>query len=692
MPVIHELDSHMADLIAAGEVVERPSSVCKELIENSIDAGATQITVEMEHGGITYLRVQDNGCGMEPEDARTAFLRHATSKIRTKEDLAAIGTLGFRGEALAAISAVSRVDLFTKQTDSLEGTHLFLEAGVIQKAESAGCPEGTTFVIRDLFYNTPARMKFLKKDFTEAGYITSVVEHAAESHPEIAFRCIRDGKTVFHSPGTGELKQAVFAVFGKEMARNLVEIAPTEQNGIRVHGFISHPHSPRANRSYQHFFVNGRFVKSRLIQAAMEEAYRNAIITGKFPYGCLCIDLPLSQVDVNVHPSKVEVKFSQEKPIFSAVYAACKNTLAADENVPEIQAKQVANKPIPAAETRPAAVARASTVPTTPAAPRSAGTRDVPPLMTTTRPTRTLDSGTRTELGTLSARSTYQATPKKETPVIRKSSFRPFVDVDEDEEEALGGAAVAQTIVSDSTEQQELQVSAPMIDRTEPKEEAVIDSLETEAPRVVPEADVQETAPTDTVLEQARSAVRVIGSCFSTYILAEDSSGLILIDKHAAHERILFNKLRQSTEMPTQMLLDPVIVELTGEEFAAMMEQKQLVEQAGFQIEPFGRHSLAVREVPAYLDAGDVAVTVSEMAQKLLDQRSPEPDQLDDLIHMVSCKAAIKAGWETSMQELETICDQVVSDPEVTCCPHGRPVMVRLTKYELDKLFKRVNQ
>lgn len=665
MPVIHELDSHMADLIAAGEVVERPASVCKELIENSIDAGATQITVEIEHGGITYLRVQDNGCGMEREDAQKAFLRHATSKIRTKEDLTAIGTLGFRGEALAAISAVSRVDLFTKQSGSLEGIHLFLEAGVIQKAESAGCPEGTTFVVRDLFYNTPARMKFLKKDFTEAGYITSVVEHAAESHPAIAFRCIRDGKTVFHSPGTGELKQAVFAVFGKEMARNLVEIAPTEQNGIRVHGFLSHPHSPRANRSYQHFFVNGRFVKSRLIQAAMEEAYRNAIITGKFPYGCLCIDLPLSQVDVNVHPAKVEVKFSQEKMIFSAVYAACRNTLAADENVPEIQAEKVSNPPIPAAETRPSAMTRKET----------AVTRETTPLVTTTRPTRTLDSGMRAKAGTLSARSTYQPVRQRETLTLRKPSFRPFVDVDENEEEIDSSAAA---ITADDGSRQERSETAAAA--------TVVASNEDFLPR-------NATEPAESaVMEQARPAVRVIGSCFATYILAEDSSGLILIDKHAAHERILFNKLRQSTEIPTQMLLEPVIVELTGEEFAAMMEQKQLVEQAGFQIEPFGRHSLAVREVPAYLDAADIAVTVSEMAQKRMDQRSPVPDQLDDLIHMVSCKAAIKGGWETSMQELQTICDQVVSDPEVNCCPHGRPVMVRMTKYELDKLFKRVNQ
>ena len=339
MARIHELDAHMADLIAAGEVVERPSSVCKELVENAIDAGATQITVELEHGGISYLRICDNGCGMSPEDAPIAFRRHATSKIRTREDLNSIGTLGFRGEALAAICAVCRLDLFTKQTDCMEGTHISLEGGKMTVNEPAGCPEGTTFVIHDLFYNTPARMKFLKKDFTEAGYILSVVEHAAESHPEIMFRCIRDGKDVFHSPGGGNLKNAVFSVFGKELSKNLIEMPEHEMNGVRVWGYISKPHAPRANRTYQHFFVNGRFIKSKLIQAAMEEAYRNSIITGKYPYGCVCIDLPLSQVDVNVHPAKTEVKFAQEKQVFSAVYAACKNALAGDDNIPEIEAK-----------------------------------------------------------------------------------------------------------------------------------------------------------------------------------------------------------------------------------------------------------------------------------------------------------------------------------------------------------------
>ncbi|MDO5547287.1 MAG: DNA mismatch repair endonuclease MutL [Eubacteriales bacterium] len=658
MPVIHELDSHMSDLIAAGEVVERPSSVCKELIENSIDAGATQITVEIEHGGIAYLRIQDNGCGMEPADAPTAFLRHATSKIRTKEDLAAIGTLGFRGEALAAISAVSRVDLFTKQEGQLEGTHLFVEAGVVKTNESAGCPEGTTFVIRDLFFNTPARMKFLKKDFTEAGYVLSVVEHAAESHPEIAFRCIRDGKTVFHSPGTGELQQAVFAVFGRELARNLIPIPPMEMEDVRVHGFLSKPHAPRSNRSYQHFFVNGRFIKSKLIQAAMEEAYRNAIITGKFPYGCLCIDLPLSQVDVNVHPAKTEVKFAFEKKIFSAVYAACKGALAAEDNVPEIRAEEVQRK--------------RTGVPATPER-----VREKPP-MAEPKPeqkpaelesirrmaglTKSADTSPRT--GMMAADRPY----KRNTAPSPRRTFRPFVDVDEEDERVL----------QHPSEQTEMAMPS-----------AAEEAVPSETQPAVPQPEIPEP---QSGLEQARPTAKVIGSCFSTYILAEDADGLILIDKHAAHERMLFNQLQKSTEIPTQMLLEPVVVEMTGEEFAVMTENHELVQAVGFQVEPFGHHSIAVREAPAYLDAAEIPMTMSEVAQKLLDRRTPVPDKRDDLIHMVSCKAAIKGGWETSTAELQAICDRVVSDPEVNCCPHGRPVMVRLTKYELDKLFKRVNQ
>ena len=418
MAVIHELDSHMADLIAAGEVVERPSSVCKELVENAIDAGASQITVELENGGITYLRVCDNGCGMAPEDAPIAFRRHATSKIRTREDLSAIGTLGFRGEALAAISAVARVELFTKQTGCMEGVHVSLEGGKMTANEPAGCPDGTTFIIRDLFYNTPARMKFLKKDFTEAGYILSVVEHAAESHPEINFQCIRDGKRVFHAPGNGSLQNAVFSVFGKELSKNLIEMPENTLNGIRVWGYISKPHAPRANRTYQHFFVNGRFIKSKLVQAAMEEAYRNSIITGKFPYGCVCIDLPLGLVDVNVHPAKTEVKFAEEKKVFSAVYAAVKNALAGEENIPEIEAKP--RKPL------------ADVLPSTQPEPQE---KTEVLARSAIRLTPRVSDEPKRSTDTLQQASAYRSGACVGAP--KRASFLPFVDVDARDERAL---------------------------------------------------------------------------------------------------------------------------------------------------------------------------------------------------------------------------------------------------------------
>ncbi|MGN1014664.1 MAG: DNA mismatch repair endonuclease MutL, partial [Butyricicoccus sp.] len=490
-----------------------------------------------------------------------------------------------------------------------------------------------------------------------------------------AFRCIRDGKTVFHSPGTGQLQQAVFAVFGKELSRNLIPIVPTEMEGIRVYGFLSKPHSPRANRSYQHFFVNGRFVKSRLIQAAMEEAYRNAIITGKFPYGCLCIDLPLSQVDVNVHPAKVEVKFAFEKKVFSAVYAACKNTLAGEENVPEIQADTIKVKTMPP-----------------PAAPKTSPAPDKPvqrDAVSRPRPAARLEpisiEPSLSSSGTLAAQTPYRAAPSasavKSVPENRsRRTFRPFIDVDAEDERALsqpGGEHKLDMPMPDGMESEK---------KTEPLQESM-----TLMPDVPDETEDAGTAE-ETLLTQARPTARVIGSCFATYLLAEDADGLILIDKHAAHERIIFNELRKSADIPTQMLLEPVVVELTGEEFAVMSENQSLVQSAGFHMEPFGRHSMAVREAPAYLEAADIPATVSELAQKLMDRLIPVPDQLDHLIHTVSCKAAIKAGWDTSMAELQSICDRVLSDPEVNCCPHGRPVMVRLTKYELDKLFKRVNQ
>lgn len=646
MAIIHELSPHLADLIAAGEVVERPASVAKELIENAIDAGSTRITVEIENGGITYLRIADNGCGMTAEDAPVAFRRHATSKLRTEADLAAIGTLGFRGEALAAISAVTRIDLFTRQAGAIAGLHLHLEAGELQAQEEAGCPEGTTMVVRDLFYNTPARMKFLKKDFTEAGYILSVVQHAALSHPEIAFTLIRDGKQVFTTDGRGKLLTPVFSVFGKEMTANMIEVPRTERNGMTVYGYIVKPHAGRPNRSMQHFFVNGRYVKSRLMQAALEEAYRNAIITGKYPSGAVFLELPLAAVDVNVHPAKTEVKFSQEKPVFEAVYVACKNAIMANDNMPHIEHKE---KTAPAEKTQePAPVYEQQRF----AVPRA-------------------------------AESAAVSAAKKHDDVPDLEDFLVAVPPRAQKPRSFGMYAAAPRILQEEPEphpvyQPDIAVSRlAETDRDSEKPPAVHTELQPSEP--------QKMEPLD-------SGARVIGECFQTYLIAEDKDGLILIDKHAAHERILFNKLRAETEMPQQELLTPVIVELTGEEAAAIQAQIEDIRKAGFAIDPFGENSFAVRSVPAYLDSGDVQSVIGELAEKAMNSRATVPDRLDDLIHTVACKAAIKAGKATSLTELQDLCDRVLADKDVRSCPHGRPTTVRLTKYELDKMFKRVNQ
>ena len=650
MAIIHELSPHLADLIAAGEVVERPASVAKELIENAIDAGATRITVEIENGGITYLRIADNGCGMSAEDAPVAFRRHATSKLRTEADLAAIGTLGFRGEALAAISSVTRIDLFTRQTGAIAGLHLHLEAGEIQVQEEAGCPEGTTMVVRDLFYNTPARMKFLKKDFTEAGYILGVVQHAALSHPEIAFTLIRDGKQVFTTDGKGKLIAPVFAVFGKEMTASMIEVPRTERNSMTVYGYIVKPHAGRPNRSMQHFFVNGRYVKSRLMQAALEEAYRNAIITGKYPSGAVFLELPLAAVDVNVHPAKTEVKFSQEKPVFEAVYVACKNAIMANDNMPHIEHKE--KKPSAASPQESAPVYEqqrfAVAKPVAQPAASAKADDDVPDLED----------------------FLVAVPPRAQKPrSFGMYAAAPRILQDEAEPRLTGRVNVEDNRLFSQFDKPEKAPAAPT-------------ELST-APQQAPER--QQLEPLDT-------GARVIGECFNTYLIAEDKDGLILIDKHAAHERILFNKLRAETEMPQQELLTPVVVELTGEEAAAIQSQIEDIRKAGFTIDPFGENSFAVRSVPAYLDSGDVPGVISELAEKAMNSRATVPDRLDDLIHTVACKAAIKAGKATSLTELQDLCDRVLGDDNVRSCPHGRPTMVRLTKYELDKLFKRVNQ
>ncbi len=646
MAVIQELSPHLADLIAAGEVVERPSSVAKELIENAIDAGSKRITVEIENGGISYLRIADDGCGMSPEDAPVAFRRHATSKLRSEADLSSIGTLGFRGEALAAISAVTKIDLFTRRKDSISGLHMRLEAGKIIANEEAGCPEGTTMIVRDLFYNTPARMKFLKKDFTEAGYVLGVVQHAALSHPEIAFTLIRDSRRVFSTDGKGKLLAPVFSVFGKDMTANMLEIAEYKNGAMSVYGYITKPFAGRPNRSMQYFFVNGRYVKSRIMQAALEEAYKNSIITGKYPSGAVFLKLPLESVDVNVHPAKTEVKFSQEKPVFDAVYIACKNSLMASDNIPEIKTSDKLPEPPPAKEDN--------------------------------------------------------LTKEQERLIVPQQVVRmiPTASVNEDDENVKDDdfwVAIPPKTQKSKTRYGSYTLHAPALalENDEPLTEAVIP---TENANVIPlpiasmESESHEKPEPAHVLNPETAGVRVIGECFQTYIIAEDENGLVLIDKHAAHERILFNKLCEETEIPQQELLSPVIVELTGEEAAAIKSCINDIRKAGFDIDSFGDNSFAVRSAPAYIDAGDVSGVICELADKAINSRSTVPDRLDDLIHMVACKAAVKAGKGSSLAELQDLCEKVLGDENVRSCPHGRPTTVRLTKYELDKMFKRVNQ
>lgn len=710
MPIIHELSPHLADLIAAGEVVERPASVAKELIENAIDAGASRITVEIQHGGIAYLRITDNGCGMSAEDAPIAFRRHATSKLRTEEDLAAIGTLGFRGEALAAISSVSRIDLFTKQKGTLAGIHLMVEAGEIVEQSEAGCPDGTSLIVRDLFFNTPARMKFLKKDFTEANYVLAVVQHAALSHPEIAFSLTRDGALVFSTPGNGKLLSPVFSIYGREMTENMIEVPQFSQNSYTAWGYVGKPHAGRPNRSMQCFFVNGRFVRSKLMQAAVEEAYRNKIIVGKFPACALFLTLPLHMVDVNVHPTKTEVKFAQEKQVFDVIYIAVRNALEGNDNTPVLHAEKPARKP--QEDNLTAQQQRIVPVASEPMRSEPNPKRDPGYLYDANGIREPIKKVSRADIDVF-IEKTKQELEAEEKEVVKvptekpspQEPARPFQLLDEflagftrrypspeevdavkrGDKKALGLLHQDISHIETNTpcphklsDIPPVSEDAPVLDR------AVLDEL----PDV--SAEPKDLLP-PTEIFPARK-VRVIGEAFKTYLIAEDEDGLILLDKHAAHERMIFNQLRQTADIPQQALLSPVIADVSASEFAILRENLDQLHQLGFELDVFGVSSLAVRAIPAYLDPGDIPETLSEIAEKLLDNRTPVPDRLDDLIHTVSCKAAIKAGKSTSTEELQQLCERVLADPEVKSCPHGRPVTVRLTKYEIDKLFKRVNQ
>ncbi len=635
MPKIMQLPAHIANLIAAGEVVERPASVVKELLENAVDAGASKVSVEIRSGGMTYLRVTDNGCGMSREDAKTAFLRHATSKLRTADDLAAIGTLGFRGEALAAIASVSRIDLMTKTAGSISGVSLTLEAGALVEEDEAGCPEGTTVVVRDLFYNTPARMKFMKSDAVEGGKVAAAVQLQALAHPEVSFTFLRDGKPTLQTPGTGELGAAVYCVYGRDSAK-FAEVQ-SRWEGYSLRGFVSKPTDARPSRSLQTFFVNDRPVRSKLLTLAFEEAYRNQLMVGKFPACVLHLTLPHHAVDVNVHPAKTEVKFLSEKDVFDCVHYGVLAALNKTPDRPQVQFK--------APPAQPAAPA----VPATPAASPKAK----PEFF------RTM---TAQEYKNFSA-------AVAETPKVAPAAARPVLQAMQLERTT---APLRESVLTP------VAAYAPP-PPVPPKKAAVLEQLPLPAPE-------QEVLPMS-----QEAPWRLVGELYRSYILVEQGDEAFLIDKHAAHERILFEKFRAGKrEFPSQTLLTPLPVRLSADGAAQLLAQKALLEALAFELEEFGENTVLVRRIPMDLGEAEAEDTLLEMADDLLSGRGADTDTLrDELLHTVACKAAIKAGWVSDEKELLALVKEVMGRPELKYCPHGRPICVTLSKKMLEKEFKR---
>ena len=660
MPKINVLPKSLAELIAAGEVVERPASVIKELVENSIDAGATSITAEIKNGGISYIRITDNGCGIAREDVRNAFKSHATSKISTAVDLDAIMTLGFRGEALASVAAVSKVEIMTRTADEEIGTRYCIEAGEEILLDDAGCPVGTTIVVRDLFFCTPARMKFLKKDVTEANAVAGVIDRLALSHPEISFRFIREGKQTLMTNGSGELLQCVREIFGKDFSSGLIPAA-ADTDAVKVSGYISKPHCARPNRNMQFFFINGRLIKTATGSAALSEGYKNSVMVGKFPSCVLNIELLPSAVDVNVHPAKTEVRFSNEKAVFNAIYFACKNALAQDNSRAQYKAK--------------------------------APVKDFYAQL---------------------------QKPAEQTTFEKKADFWQHIDMREQKSEPVAVTFVNpgpevkketnESAVVQSVEKKPVSYGASTVTvrNTAPvgytaKEDDLPDLIPDVLPVTAPASvqaekpEVKDEPEAKTVQPKTTDALPVedftlVGEAFKTYIIVECGGKLMIIDKHVADERIIYEQLKKDNAVRTpQLLLAPVTVTLTKEEYSAILSNRDLLGKAGFEVEDFGQGMVIVSECPMELDADDVKDVISELAGRFADKKQEvDFEKLDHIYHSVACRSAIKAGDFTSRYEMEQFAKRLLAMPEIRYCPHGRPVLIEMTQRELEKNFGRV--
>ncbi len=656
MPKVRLLDKHTAELIAAGEVVERPSSVIKELVENSIDAGATSITVEIKRGGTQMLRITDNGCGISAQDVPTAFLRHATSKITTGADLEAIATLGFRGEALASIAAVCRVELITRAEDENIGIRYLIEGGDEVSSEETACAVGTTIIARDIFFNTPARMKFLKKDVAEGNACASAIDRIALSHPEIAFTFIRDGKECLRTPGDGKQLSAIRAVYGKEFASGLIPVKYS-LNNVSVEGYVSKPVNARPNMSMQIFFINGRYVKSRTMQAALEEACKGAVMIGKHPACVLSVSISCAAVDVNVHPAKLEVRFTNEKPVFDCVYWGVKNSLSENDERKEMkipEKRPISIKPPIPAETanavqttifKPAAEAKPTVTETV--APKPAVEEKTPIIET--MPENMLNRQTG---GAVLGDSAVQVIKPAAIPVAPKI---PFIDI--------------------------------FPERKAEEEEIILPKVKEEAELVIEKTEEAEVKADNFTMPD----YRIIGEAFNTYIIVESEKQLIYIDKHAAHERLKYKKLMEGRKDPaSQLLTIPLTVTLEKMHYNAVLENLELLSQAGFEIEDFGMGTVVVRAIPVYLVGSDIASAVMEIAGNFGNKADATiTAKTDRMFQTIACKSAIKAGDDTNIDELAQLVLELIANPDVRYCPHGRPIWIALKKSEIEKNFGR---
>lgn len=679
MAKINILSKHMAELIAAGEVVERPASVVKELMENSIDAGATSITVEIKNGGVSYIRITDNGCGIEKEDVPKAFLSHATSKLKNETDLNSIFTLGFRGEALASVAAVSRVQLLTKTENEVSGTAFVIEGGTEKSLEQAGCPNGTTIIVRDLFYNTPARMKFLKRDVSEANAVAEVVDRIALSHPEISIRFIREGRQVLITPGDGKLISTIYSVFGKVFAESLLEVN-YELDGIKIEGYVCKPVCARPSRSMQYFFLNNRYFKSRSCMASMENAYKNAIMVGKFPSCVLNIKLRPDFVDVNVHPAKTEVRFGDERKVTSALYFAVKTALETFDTPVQVDLSKV-NKVTEKAIEKGVQLQMVED--------------DTPnKLAQVFRPRP------QTEMSASAVKTEVKAEIKPEVRNTVKVEPKPdfFKTMPASEFKAKVAAPKSEPVVQRDEKEPDLIAAF----RNKKKQEAEMPKAQA-APAVKVEAsevNIQPEAksePTVKIIEEPKEKqpkpLRLLGEAFKTYIICEYDNRVCLIDKHAAHERIIFNRMKEEarSKKASQVLLKPVTVTLSKNEYSTVIDNLSVFSEAGYLVEDFGSGTVIVRECPMAVSGDDIEDTVIEIATYLTENRTDvEAEKIDRILHTSACKAAIKAGYKNSTAEMKVLAEQVLYKNEIRYCPHGRPVLIEISKYELEKQFGRI--